>query len=477
MTTDPQRRSGTTPSELKPVRAWSHAWVAPSGEPFTVRLVLDERRVQHFRNLNRMIGEPVNWPGSYFADYTAFWTCMGGREEVSDLVRQLATAYQQSYGQRPDPNRHYADFIKRFAASFPYKHDDRSIGHMEYARFPIELIYDKEGDCECLSCFLASLFSHAGFHVAVLIGYTKPHHKGGHAAVGLAVKPELGDDVVNRGGTAYLYCEAVSASPVGKCDFDFQVFLADAEVRPIPADYRWKNRPQGWPCPHGCGTVQPWLNKCPSCEADSAFREIQNGYARAADWDSALQGYLDYMQWLRDASGPELMREVQKIATSDIWHAFPSGNKKYLEKTLAAWSSGAPVRTAAYLEGARRQLLSAWPHIVAAVFCRTPATAKRSMRVQGPMSWIGMSVYDMDNQNLARFARRVLSDTTCQRIQGFSSGSHLAIGRILSSYEQKGDAYMNEKRKSIENILVKVVIPQVFTLLARECHPPKESPS
>ena len=127
-----------------------------------------------------------------------------------------------------------------------------------------------------------------------------------------------------------------------------------------------------------------------------------------------------------------------------------------------------------YLSGAQRQLLSAWPHIVAAVFCRAPRKANEEIEVYGPMSWLGISMYAMDNRTLARFARRVLSDTTCKRIQGFSSGSHLAIGRILSSYEYKGEAYMNEKRKSIENILVKVVIPQVFTLLARECRPAKE---
>ena len=79
-----------------------------------------------------------------------------------------------------------------------------------------------------------------------------------------------------------------------------------------------------------------------------------------------------------------------------------------------------------------------------------------------------MSVFEMDNKLLSQFARKILSDTTCKRIKGFSSGSRLAIGRILSSYEKKGDLYMNVKRKSIENILVKVVIPQVFTILAHE---------
>jgi hypothetical protein len=74
----------------------------------------------------------------------------------------------------------------------------------------------------------------------------------------------------------------------------------------------------------------------------------------------------------------------------------------------------------------------------------------------------------MTNDELAKFTRRVLSDTTCNRIPGFSSGSRLALGRILDAYERKGEVYLSEKRNSIENILVKVVIPQVFTLLARE---------
>ncbi|MDA0989847.1 MAG: hypothetical protein O3A51_03750 [Verrucomicrobia bacterium] len=82
----------------------------------------------------------------------------------------------------------------------------------------------------------------------------------------------------------------------------------------------------------------------------------------------------------------------------------------------------------------------------------------------------------MSSQDLARFARRILSDTTCKRIRGFSTGSRFAMGRMLSCYEKQGDAYMAQKRDSIENILVKVVIPQAFTLLARERRPP-EPPS
>lgn len=223
--------------------------------------------------------------------------------------------------------------------------------------------------------------------------------------------------------------------------------------------------------------VAPWIERCPHCGGDSTFSDVQDDYAGASDWDRILKGFLDYMAWVERATSIELEQELRKLSRSAVWESIPCGNRAYFQKTLDVLEGGSTGVAESYLSGARRQLLSAWPHIVAAVFCRAPRKVNKEIEVHGPMSWLGMGVYDMDNRTLARFARRVLSDTTCKRIQGFSSGSHLAIGRILSSYEKEGDAYMNEKRKSIENILVKVVIPQVVTLLARECRPPKESPS
>ncbi|MDA0989844.1 MAG: hypothetical protein O3A51_03735 [Verrucomicrobia bacterium] len=381
-------------ADLKTIRDWTHEWITPSGVTATVRLKLDERRVQHFRNLNRMIGEPENWPGCYYEEYASFWAWMGGHEEIAEVVRQLAQQYRECYGSAPVPDRQYANFIKRFAASFPYQFDDKSIGHKEYAKFPIELLYDKEGDCECLSFFLASLFAHAGFRAGILGGFTKPHHQGGHAAVGLVIPVAPGDDVVRPEGTDYVFCEAVSADPVGKCESDFAVFSADAELWLVAPTYKWDGHPPGWSCPRGCGIVFPWLERCPTCGVESVFAEVQNNYAHAADWDRALQGFIDYMDWLRRASSQELSMELNKTASDSVWEFVPSGNKAYIQKTLAQLKLGGR-GVESYLEGARHQLLSAWPHIVASVFCHRPRRADGEARVSGPMSWIGMSVYEM----------------------------------------------------------------------------------
>lgn len=453
---------------LKRVRCWSHRWVLPDGGEAEVRLSLDENRVQHFRNLNRIVGEPENWRGSYFDEFAAFWVWKGGDEEISELARQLEDIFRRNGGVPSYTSRAYAEFIKQFVASFPYEYDDRSIGHMEYGRFPIETLYDGKGDCECLSFLLASLFAHAGFKTAMLGGFTKPGRKGGHAAVGLAIATNPGDSVLRFENTDYVYCEAVSCDCIGVCDFDFAIFSEDAEIFHIPADYHWSGTPHGWVCSSCCSNVEPWRERCPSCGTASAYQAVEQSYRLSADWDEALRGFLAYTQWLKGARLEELAAELRKLANSDLWGAIPSGNKAYLEKALIAWKGKGAEGAAEVLEGARRHLLSAWPHVVASAFCHKPDAAERSVWTGGAMSWIGMGVYEMTDDELAKFARRVLSDTICARIAGFSSGSRLAIGRILDAYERKGEAYLSEKRGSIENILVKVVIPQVFTVLARE---------
>ena len=453
--------------ELRKTRSWTQEWNSPSGRE-KVSLELDEVRVQHFRNLNRVIGEAGNWPGCYYSQYASFWIWRGGHPEIQSVVNQLRDQYSKQHGANPKLDRDYASFIKQFSGTFPYQYDDRSIGHLEYAKFPIEFLYDKEGDCECSAFFLASLYAHAGFDVGILIGYTKPRHRGAHAATGLLIPTEDGDDMVRAHGRDYVYCEAVSSNPVGKCAFDFDIFARDADVWRISPNYKWEGRPRAWNCPQGCGDVEPWIERCPSCGATAVLSDTQQAGDDAADWERILVDFVTYIDWIRDAPLVELGRELEKVSRGSIWDHVPSGNRTYFEKTVKSMNGEDHEAAKHYLEGARNHLLSAWPHIVASVFCHAPQPGTANDKVDKPLSWLGMSVYDMDNETLALFARKILSDTTCKRIKGFSSGSRLGIGRILSTFEQHGDPYMDEKRKSIENILVKVVIPQAFTLLTRE---------
>ncbi len=81
----------------------------------------------------------------------------------------------------------------------------------EYMRFPDEVLYDKEGDCDCKSSLMAALFHELGYNVVFMLSQKKQH-----AAIGIeckdewleALKPENPEQVVREhNGKRYLYCE------------------------------------------------------------------------------------------------------------------------------------------------------------------------------------------------------------------------------------------------------------------------------
>jgi len=459
---------GEIRKKIKRIRQWK----TPSGKEAKICLELDEVRVQHFRNLNRLIGGESSWPGSYFEKYVNFWTWKGGEQEIKSIVAQLKKLYKHHYQESPSINRKFANFIKSFADIFSYQYDDKSIGYGEYGKFPIEVLYDEEGDCDCLSFLLASLFAYAGFSTAYLGGYTKPGRRGGHAAVGIVLPNTNNDDILEREGILYSYCEAVSPDPVGKCAFDFNIFKRDALIIPIDTNYKWNSIPPSWYCRNGCGLVPPDQERCPVCGGLAVFTQTQQEGDEAIDLEKTLKIFQDWISWASQTSLSEIAREIEKLYHTSIWESIPSGNKNYLENTLKIIKGSDWEKSQKYLKGARQHLLSAWPHIVASIFSHEPQGNREGYKVYNFISSMGKSVYELTDKQLLVFTKKILSDTICKRVLGFGSGSRSALGKIIEAYERRcgeeARQYLSQKRKSIENILVKVIIPQVFSLLARE---------
>ena len=104
------------------------------------------------------------------------------------------------------------DFVQ--APNITYCIDGESAGIEyvdEYMRFPDEVLYDKEGDCDCKSSLMAALFHELGYNVIIMLS-----QKIQHAAIGIeckdewleALKPENPEQVVREhNGKRYLYCE------------------------------------------------------------------------------------------------------------------------------------------------------------------------------------------------------------------------------------------------------------------------------
>ena len=81
----------------------------------------------------------------------------------------------------------------------------------EYMRFPDEVLFDKEGDCDCKSSLMLALCLSLGYDVIFMIS-----QKLGHAAIGIECKDEwlnllnlsnVGNVVREYKGKSYIYCE------------------------------------------------------------------------------------------------------------------------------------------------------------------------------------------------------------------------------------------------------------------------------
>lgn len=106
--------------------------------------------------------------------------------------------------------------VLAFMRQFDYAYDQDTRGVIEYPRYPVEMLWDREGDCECQSILAAALLVLLGFDAILLV---LDFEKGpGHVAVGIAGADGMPEELrfYELDGKRYFYCEATS--PVGGSD-------------------------------------------------------------------------------------------------------------------------------------------------------------------------------------------------------------------------------------------------------------------
>ena len=135
---------------------------------------------------------------------------MSGVRQIADYIREKINA--AGYPEL-DILQFALDFVQE--PNIKYVVDEKSASiefAKEYMRFPDEVLFDKEGDCDCKSSLAAALFLSLGYKVIFMIS-----EKLQHAAIGVECKNPAWltqirstnpDDVVrDYNGTLYLYCE------------------------------------------------------------------------------------------------------------------------------------------------------------------------------------------------------------------------------------------------------------------------------
>ncbi|MCK4365614.1 MAG: hypothetical protein KAW45_06160 [Thermoplasmatales archaeon] len=138
---------------------------------------------------------------------------------IVDLKDQLESlADSRNYNQAKT-----ADFILKFVQfNVEYTLDNVSKGCLEYWRFPVETLVDKEGDCEDSAVLYAAIMDALGYDAVILYySWEEDGEKLGHLAIGIAVDGDNGD-FIEYNGKKYYYCETTNkAYSVGQLPKDF----------------------------------------------------------------------------------------------------------------------------------------------------------------------------------------------------------------------------------------------------------------
>ena len=113
-----------------------------------------------------------------------------------DVLNTIIDAISQSDGRK---DYDLAQLLVAFVQSIPYD------ANAKEAKFTMETLYNKTGDCDDKSILLAKLLSHAGYQTCLFI-----YEKGQHMAVGLKV-----DENTDAYKDGYIFIETTGNSPIG----------------------------------------------------------------------------------------------------------------------------------------------------------------------------------------------------------------------------------------------------------------------
>lgn len=195
---------------------WTFSSGLASGERWTADVPINIALYEQMRDSDAdRFGGP-----NPFADIV-----MGGiTAEVARLAARLrAISRAEGYGTY-DEIMLTAAFVQQ---NIPYAHDVDSKGR-EYWRYPIETLYDLEGDCDCKALLLAAVLVALGYDCVILLSSDPAH-----LAVGVGGLPALPGVYANFKGNEYYYLEsAASGWIIGELPGDMR--MDDFKIYDMP---------------------------------------------------------------------------------------------------------------------------------------------------------------------------------------------------------------------------------------------------
>lgn len=122
-------------------------------------------------------------------------------EEVQQVIAYLTDTADENYLSNFELSRIVLSFAQE--QCIKYIRDKDSKGS-EYFRFPIETVYDQEGDCDCKAILACACFRALGYDVALAL-------MPGHAALAISLSDNMPSANFSYHGKLWYFCEATGS--------------------------------------------------------------------------------------------------------------------------------------------------------------------------------------------------------------------------------------------------------------------------
>jgi hypothetical protein len=158
-----------------------------------IQIPVDRQMYQHYRSLARYQG---------IDNYKYYINDANNKA----LIRQIVeTIRKTTDGLSYSDSAMVRELAKFTQDVIEYQYDSDTTGEDEYPRYPIETLYEGQGDCEDTSILMAALLKEMGYDVGFL-------HLPGHLAVALRTADDYsGGDYYQIGEHRYLFIESTGS--------------------------------------------------------------------------------------------------------------------------------------------------------------------------------------------------------------------------------------------------------------------------
>ena len=196
------------------------------GDEHNMSLSIPLTQYLHYQEKARpsWLNYPYSHPYHFFAEYAAMATDPDDDATIGNVVGYLdEVAASEGFNDYKK-----IEFALVFVQSFTYIGDNITGTLDEYPRYPVETLFDREGDCEDTSILLAAILNEMGYDVAMLLFEEFDH-------IGLGVNMPPGYQVFGNSwiyeDRRYWYLDTSGGKSIGWCPEPYDV--TSAYVYPI----------------------------------------------------------------------------------------------------------------------------------------------------------------------------------------------------------------------------------------------------